>query len=316
MEKRIAIVCSLLLALGGVASAVTVWTGTVDSDFNNSGNWNPSAPWPPALTEEMNINLTANVNVTGNFQCGMLKFKGAAGITTTLNVDDDVILITQKSGSSELLSLANGACTGTMNQSAGTVYVRQSTTGGLTTPNENGQLRLVQNAAGSGHYYLEGGLLEAQIINKGAKERNGNFHGSGGTLAILNTVAKFGMLTENANYGFRLGSTLYSPGGVLRVNSTRVGTDATGAVTGKDDFLAQTGTLEFDIANLTAHSDGTAADLVTQLGQALIVSEATLKVNALPGLVITDPDWYWDVWTFTDDGATANQGRSGGDFAK
>ncbi|MCJ7509495.1 MAG: hypothetical protein MUP14_01220, partial [Dehalococcoidia bacterium] len=152
MEKRIAIVCSLLLALGGVANAVTLWTGTVDNDFNNGGNWNPSVPWPPAsLTEEMNINLTANVNVSASFQCGMLKFKGAAGIVTTVNQNVDVILITQKAGSSELLSLANGACAGSMYQSAGTVYVRQSTTNGLTTPNENGQLRLVQNAAGSGH---------------------------------------------------------------------------------------------------------------------------------------------------------------------
>ncbi|MCJ7542989.1 MAG: PEP-CTERM sorting domain-containing protein [Phycisphaerae bacterium] len=265
----------------------------------------------------MNINLTANVNISASFQCGLLKFKGAVGITTTLNQAVEATLICQKAGSSELLALSNAGCTGSMYQSAGTVYVRQSTTGGLTTVGENGQLRLVGSAAvgASGYYYLEGGLLEAQIINKGDKTRNGNFVGSGGTLAILNTVAKFGMLSENVNYGFRLGSTLYAAGGVLRVSSTRVGTDISGAVTGKDDFLAQTGTLEFDVADCTAHYDGTAADLVTQLGQQLIVENAKLKVNALPGLVITDPDWYWDVWRFTDDGATASEGRYGGDFA-
>jgi hypothetical protein len=254
----------------------------------------------------MQIGLNTTVTVDQSWQCGILLLHGAsgAGITTNLNVGSGVTLDVEK-GSTELLSLSKNGAVGVVNQSGGTVYVRRSTTGGLTTVGENGQLRLNNSGAvgSSGTYNLSGGLLEVQVLNKGDKTRAGDFVGTGGTLSVLTTICKFGMQSENAAYGFKLGSSTYAPGGLLRAEATNIGTAA--GNTSKDDFFANTGILEFDIG------DGF-GDTVTQLGQMLVVEDATLKVNDISPI---SHAFDWDVWTFTDDGATLSEGRYGGDFA-
>ncbi len=293
-----------------VANATCDWDGSAgDHLWSNGNNWtsggvSPPAVWPPtALTETMDLPLTDWTNLDQNWQCGILLFNAAAasGITSTLNVSGNTLIV--EKNSSELMSLSKNGATGVVNQSYGTVIVRYSNVGGLTPAGGTGQLRMNNSsAAGSnGVYNLSGGLLEVQILNKGDKTRTASFVGTGGTLSVLTTIVKFGMISEGTT-GFQLGSTTYAPGGLLRANATNVGTAA--GVSGKDDFDAQTGTLEFDIGNPSG-------DTVTQLGQRLIVENATLKVNDLGTTTIFD----WDVWKFTDDAATVSEGLYGGDFA-
>jgi len=313
--KRLCFVFVVLL-LGlmtcSVANATCTWTGTAgDGLWSNGGNWSdgttcPPAVWPPAsLTETMQIGLNTTVTVDQSWQCGILLLHGAsgAGITTNVNVGNGVTLDVRKP-TTEIISLSKNGAVGVVTQTGGIVYARRSTTGGLTTVGENGQLRLNNSGAAgsSGTYNLQDGLLEVQVLNKGDKTRAGDFVGTGGTLSVLTTICKFGMQSENIAYGFKLGSSTYAPGGLLRAEATNVGTAASN--TSKDDFFANTGTLEFDIGNPSG-------DKVTQLGQMLVVEDATLKVNDLG--VTTSFDW--DVWTFTDDAVTLSEGLYGGDFA-
>jgi hypothetical protein len=279
--RSLAVMCTLLLAIGGVANAAGIWVA------GNVGNWSDAANWdvPPTnpSTETVNINDgTATLDTTQ--QIGILRLGGTAAKTSTLNINSGANLTTYKSGTGELFRLG-GVSTGAgvVNHSAGTVAVYN----GAGT----GELRLSNATGAAGTYNLSGtGVVDVEYLNKGDKARPAAFNATGGTLVVRNMINKFGVVSENAGYGFRLGGATLEMASYTDRNNA-VGNVLLGSGQNMDFIMDSTSKVKFDLGS-AAGVAGTNWDLLQSRGFFTIDGE--LLVNFLVAPNVGD---FWDVWT-------------------
>jgi len=181
MEKRIISVVVALLMIGAVANAASIWDDGVVGDWSVAANWDTVVPTGTDTANIGNGDVTID---TSSAQCGIVLMGYAAATNGTLRVDsaDDGLRVF-KSTSSAIFDLSNNATgTGIVIQDAGVVTVGNGS--------NLGEMRLVNVAGGHGYYYLNGGSLDVQYLNLGAKGRDGKFVGAGGTLVIRNCINK------------------------------------------------------------------------------------------------------------------------------
>jgi hypothetical protein len=276
MMRKLIIVCSLLLAIGGVANASGTWVS------GNVGNWSDTANWDsfPGTTSTATIN-TGTVTLDTNQTVAIALVGSAASSTGVLNIDSGANLTISKA-STELLGLARATgASGTVNQSAGTVKI-------FNPSAATGELRLASVAGATGTYNLSGtGILDVQVLSKGAIDRTGYFNATGGTLVVRTAITKFGVIS--AGYGFNQGLCTMAAGGISTVGAITVG--ASNSLL--DYTVGAGGTLAIDIASAASF------DVITQYGNVCNIDGATLSVNLLGGFTPT-VNSFFDVWTFGD----------------
>jgi len=271
--------CTLLLTFGTTANAASqTWVSGNVGDWGNTANWGGAQV--PAGTDTATIN-NGTAAVTTTQGCGVVLLgNGLATDVAVLNISSD---LTVSKASTELFGVSRvvGA-TGTVNQSAGTVRIYHPS---ATT----GELRLANLAGALGAYNLSGGVLDVQVLNKGAKDRNVAFNATGGTLVVRTLINKFGLLSESASYGFNQGTCKLEVGAIDTVAAIGFGNG-----TNLMDYAVGTGgTMNFDIASASSF------DTITQYGSVANTLGATLQVDLLGGYT-PDAGSFFDVWTFSD----------------
>lgn len=267
-------VCALVLTMSTPANALSqTWVSGVTGDFGLASNWNGNQV--PAGTDTATIN-NGTVSVTSPQACGVVLLgNGLATDVATLNISSD---LTVSKASTELFGVSRIAgATGTVNQTAGTVRIYHPT--GTT-----GELRLANIAGALGSYNLSGGILDVQVLNKGAKDRSVAFNATGGTLVVRNLINKFGLNSEG--YGFNQGLAKLEVGAIGTVAAIGFG-NSTNAM---DYSVGSGGTMVFDIAGAASF------DKITQYGSLASIAGATLNVNLLGGYTPNIGDTF-DVWT-------------------
>jgi hypothetical protein len=273
------IVFIFLLTFGTTANAASqTWVSGNIGDWGNTANWNGAQV--PAGTDTATIN-NGTASITTTQGCGVvLMGNGLATDVGTLNIGAD---LTVSKGSTELFGVSRVAgATGTVNQTAGTVRIYHPT---ATT----GELRLANIAGALGSYNLQGGILDVQILNKGAKDRSVTFNATGGTLVVRTMINKFGLYSESAAYGFDQGQAKLEVGAIGTVGAITFG-NATNLM----DYKVLTGgTLAFDIASAISF------DTIVQYGSVANTAGATLNINLLGGYTPA-PNSFFDVWTMND----------------
>jgi len=295
MVRRIAIVLSVVFALGTLAGASVQWNNDVTYDGNWSDpNWQDSGTGTlivhPGGTVDTRIAANSTVTLDSNSaRCGPLFVgRGAtAGVAGTLVVDTDTDYILVSKASTELMSVGyNGP--GYVNHSAGVVKV--------ATSDNSSELRISHGTGIVGVYNLSGtGILDVEKLSRGAKAYPATFNATGGTLIVRNKIFKFGLVSESL--GFSLGGALLAPGGL-----SSVGTITNGDSTNKQDFAATSSSvLEFDIASASSF------DKIVSYG-AFALDTCSIKVNLLGGYTPA-PDSFFDV--FTTIGGDPNYAGSG-----
>jgi hypothetical protein len=284
--KKLVIMCTLLLAIGGVANAV--WISGTTGNWGNSANWSEAVvPGVPTSTSTATINNgTCTLDVSP--QVGIVIMgNGLATDVAVLNINTGSNLTAYKATSGELMCLVKGTAagaSGTVNHSAGTVRVYNDA--------GNGEVRLVTGStvtAGVANYNLSGtAVLDTNILSKGnAAVTTANFNATGGTLVIRNMIYKFGLIS--AGLGFNQGQAKLEVGAVGTVGAINVGNSSNAM----DYTVGAGGTLAFDIASAASF------DKITQYGSLANTLGATLNVNLLGGFTPTAGDTF-DVWTFSD----------------
>jgi len=278
--------------MASVASATWWWDGSASNDWSNADNWSNGAVSPPATphtaTERINIpSGTVNANVSdqfGQLHMGRNDTGGTLG-NATVNLNSASTL-TVSTTSGELVSVAYTAgYTNALNVSDGRLNVYQ-TTGGV------GELRLnhVYNSTCVGNVNLSGtGIIDVEYLNKGDKAGGGNFAATGGTLIVRNQINKFGVVSEIASYGFRLGGARLEVAG-LAVRSNEIGSVLLGSGQSMDFLMDSTSKIKFDLGS-AAGVAGTDWDLLASRGNYTIDGE--LLVNFLTAPSVGD---HWDVW--------------------
>jgi len=279
MRKCVVIMFLFLLVFGVSAKAVTWVSG-------NTGNWSDAANWDTLPVNGSTNTATIN-NGTANFdatwQVGIVTLNTVTpGGTAVLNINSGANLTVYKTGSTEIMGLTrfSGGGTGTVNHSAGTVTVSN----GAGT----GEVRLSNVATTIGTYNLSGtGILDTEVLSKGATSRNGVWNATGGTLVIRNTLFKFGL--QSASLGFNQGGCTLEVGALNTVGAITVGN-----ATNSDDYTAgASSTLNFDIAGAAS------MDKVTQYGNVANFDGAALVIDLLGGYVPVVGTTF-DVWTLND----------------
>jgi len=303
--------CVVIFLLVGfmvsVANASWYWEGDVSNSWADANNWNDGSVSPPATiphspTENMRFEsgtATADMDDTmGNLHLGRSSAGPATG-NVTLNVNAGRTLNVNV-GSTELVSVAyTDGYTNNLNVSNG---------GRLNVWRGNGagELRLnhVYNPTCVGNLNLgTGGIIDTEDLNKGDRAGGGNFTGTGGTLVIRNEIDKFGLLSEDASYGFRLGgSTLEiaavggdDAGTLPPAYANSIGDIEIGNSQDCDFIMDGTSAVVFDLG-LSKNNGGVAGvdyDYIGMEGDFYI--DGTLIVNFLGGTP-TEGD-YWDVWS-------------------
>jgi hypothetical protein len=275
--RRLVIVCALLLAIGSTANAAGVWVSGAVGDWSNAANWDSL---PVSSTTVVIDNGAATLDASQTV--AILRLGATAGQTATLNINSGSNLTTYKSGSGELFRVA-GAGTGVVNHSAGTVAVYN----GAGT----GEVRLSNATTGTATYNLSGtGVLDVEYLNKGDKARPAAFNATGGTLLVRNYINKFGLVSESATYGFRLGGATLEVAGYADRNN-QVGNVLLGQGQNMDFIMDSTSKVKFDLGS-AAGTAGTNWDLLSSRGNFTIDGE--LMVNFLVAPTVGD---HWDVWT-------------------
>jgi hypothetical protein len=295
MVKRIAIVLSVVFLFGALANASEQWNNNVTYDGNWSDpNWYDSGSASlinhPGGTVDTRISANSAVTLDVNSaQCGPLFVgRGVAGNSGTLVVSDPNAYILVSKASTELMSVGYDG-PGFVKQSDGTVKV--------STADLSSELRISHTSGITGEYDLSGGLLDVEKLSKGNKAYPGTFNATGGTLVVRTKIFKFGLVSEDASYGFSVGGALLAPGGL-----GEVGTITNGDSSNKQDFLTtSSSTLEFDIASASSF------DKIVSYGP-FDLDTCSIKVNLLNGYT-PGPDSFFDV--FTTIGGDSTYGGTG-----
>ena len=273
--------CSFLLVFGSGANAANVsgtWSGAVNNDWSNAGNWSAL----PEGTGTATIGDNGTVLLDTSQSVGIVLLGSGTVGNATLNITNGSNLTINK-GSSESFGLARiAAGTATVNHSAGTVTVGM---GGGTA-----ETRLNNIAGATGTYNLSGtGILDTEVLSKGNSSRSGvwNADGGTGTLVVRNMIYKFGL--QSAGLGFVQDDCILEIGAINTVKAITVGNG-----TNSDDYTVDAGgTLNFDIASASSY------DTILQYGNVANTLGATLNVDLLGGFAPT-VNSFFDVWTFND----------------
>jgi len=272
-------VFTLLLSFGSTANAASTWVAGTTGNWSSSSNWD-TLPANPG-TDTVNIQ-DGTATLDQSWQIGILLMDGTASKTGTLNVNTTGTTLTvYKSGSTELLRGAGtSGGTGVINHSSGKVRVYN---GGGT-----GELRLSNATGATGTYNLSGtGVLDVEVLNKGASSRAGNFNATGGTLVVRNKIYKFG--TISGGLGFNQGQCTLEIGDISTVAAINLG-DSSNAM---DYTVGTGGTMVFDVASASSY------DTILQTGNVANIANATLNIRLASGYTPTQNSFF-DVWTFAD----------------
>jgi len=276
------LVFTFLLTFGNTVMAADVsgaWTGA-----GGDGNWSNTANWTafPEGTGTATIADSGVVLLDTSQSCGIVLMNSGTVGNAVLNITTGANLTLYKSASTEIFGLSRiTGGSGTVNHSAGTVTVGN----GAGT----GEVRLV-NVAAPGTYNLSGtGILDTEVLSKGNSSRPGVWNATGGTLAVRNTIYRFGL--QSAGYGFNQGDCTLELGAINTVATVNVGNS-----TNLTDYAVDAGgAIVFDIASASSF------DKIYQYGNVANTAGAALIVDlgyaAAPGS-------FFDVWTFDTPGAT------------
>jgi hypothetical protein len=293
--KRLSLIVFLVCLMASVSSATWWWDGSASNNWSDANNWSNGAVSPPATphtaTERMNIpSGTPNVNVSdtiGSLHMGRNDTGGILG-NATVNVNTAGTTLNVSTASGELVSVAYTAgYTNALNVSAGRLNVYNS---GL---NGTGELRLnhVYTAATIGNVNLTGtGIIDVEYLNKGDKAGGGNFAATGGTLLVRKEINKFGIVSEVAGYGFRLGGAQLEIASFADRNN-QIGSVLLGDGQDMDFIMDSTSKIKFDLGS-AAGAAGTNWDLLTSRGFYTIDGELLVNFTVAP--TVGD---HWDVWT-------------------
>lgn len=273
------LVFTFLLTFGTTAKAADVsasFTGAVNNNWSNAGNWTPGLPSGTG-TATIGDGNTVLLDTSQSVGIVLLNSGAAAG-NTTLNITNGSNLTILKA-STQLFGLTQVAGgTGTVNHSAGTVTVGA----GAGT----GETRLNNIAGATGTYNLYGsGVLDTEVLSKGNSSRNGvwNATGGSGTLVVRNMIYRFGL--QSATYGFNQGDCILEIGAISTVKAITVGNS-----TNSDDYKVDAGgTIVFDIASTSSF------DTILQYGNVANLEGAALVIRGYTGAPGS-----FDVWTFFD----------------
>ncbi|UCF42291.1 MAG: hypothetical protein JSV99_06670, partial [Planctomycetota bacterium] len=303
MMKRSIIIVLLVSLMSTVANGAWYWVGTVDNSWANNNNWHDGTQSPPgsehSATESIRI-PGGTVNADEDDTMGYLMlgrddgFGAPAPIANaTVNINSGYTL-NVSTGSSELVSVAfTDGYTNNLNVSNGRLNVWRGTGAG--------ELRLnhIYAATCVGNVTLSGtGIIDTEDLNKGDRAGGGDFTATGGTLVIRNEIDKFGKLSEDLSYGFKLGGATLE---IAPIGSA-IGENYVGAIgdieigNSQDcDFLMDsTSTVVFDLG--TAQNKGGTAgvdwDYIGTEGDFVI--DGTLLVRYTVAAEVGD---YWDVWS-------------------
>jgi len=297
---------------GGTHNSAYEYLGYLgDSTYNQSGGTH---------TVSSTFVMGSYAGGTYNLRGGMLTVNAPTGIsngagTSTLNIDGGTLTVGGGNGSIDVDNLYLGSAagftgshilSGTGTFTASNEYIGNSGSGTFTqtggTHTVTSTLAIAQNAGSSGTYNLQGGLLDASIIDI-VNAGTATFNFTGGTLAVDQFT---GNLVNN-------GGTL-APGN--SPGTTNITGDYTQMAAGIFDveiggLLAGT---EYDVLNVsgTASLDGTLNVSLFDLGSGLFAPQAgdsfdILTAEILSGSFSTlsyaallDPNLSWQIDYLTD----------------
>jgi hypothetical protein len=279
---------TFLLTFGTTARGADTWvSGAI-------GNWSDGTKWgngvPPTITETANIfNGTATLDSSQTIG-QLLMANGLATDVGVLNINSGTNLTVAKS-TTEVFGIGKvTGATATVNHSGGTVTVYSTT---ATT----GELRLANVAGTTSNYNLSGtGFLDVQILNRGDKTRTGaKFTATGGTLAVRTSIIKWGLVSENAGYGFYQGGCTLAPGALNTIGAITMGN----GTSNKMDYIMEDNAgasrfskVLFDLGNGNSNPALSVNDMITSWGNFTINGE--LLVNFMGTYAVGDK---WNVWT-------------------
>jgi len=305
--KKFIVSLLVCLMVVGVAQADLYWVGGASGNWYDGGtvHWSTSAGGavgtnipgipPNAYTTQIGDAVTTTAAVTVDADVNnnsTLKLANVAGNNVTLTLNTNKTLYYWKATGQLLYFGLNG--TATINQSAGTVRV-----GGVGYTNfTQGEVRIADGATGAGYYKLEGGLLDVDIFRKKAKTTTGSLSIKAGTLAVRNALYNLGT-TDTTGDTFQLvapsptGTVTFAPGGVGIISAWSRGGGAANVEIGysagtnavSENFDADGGTLEFDIASLSSY------DKVQVFGDTTL-NDCDIVVNAISGYVPQVGDYF------------------------
>jgi hypothetical protein len=287
----------LLLLLGlmaSVANATTDWTGAVNNDWGNGGNWTSV----PTNTERRDIALGSPV-VSADSIAGVVHMgrTNTGQIITNNSLTINAGTLTVTSAGTELVSVAyTDAFTNNLTVNGGNLVVYRG--------DGTGELRLnhVYSATCVGNLNLNGGTIDVERLNKGSNVSGGNFTATGGTLVVRSRIDKFGRVDQGYS-GFNLGgATLEMANAVTRSNG--IAGVTIGEMQSTDFIMNSTSAVVFDLGS-AAGTAGTNWDLLTSYGNYTIAGTLFARFTVAPNIGDS-----WDVWTvsgaYTGSGAFDN----------
>jgi hypothetical protein len=274
-----------------VASATTDWTGAVDSDWGNAGNWTPAPSGSPERRDIAqnfsNAPVVSADSTATQLHMGRTNSGQVIG-NSTLTINAGTLTVT--SGNSEVVSVAYGAgITNNLNVSAaGRLNVYRGTGAG--------ELRLNHDSTtyttSVGNLNLSGtGIIDVEYLNRGERSAGGDFYATGGTLIVRSQISKFG-LVDDGWLGFNLGGARLEVASWADRNN-EIGSVTIGTSQRTDFLMGSTSKVNFDLG-MSANNGGVAGtnyDLITSLGNFTIAGQ--LLANFLVAPTVGD---YWDVW--------------------
>lgn len=276
---------SILLLVGlmvSVASATSDWTGAVDNDWANGGNWSDGGP---DNTERRDVALGTPI-VTADDTAGVIHMGRTNTAQTlsnaTLTINSGTLTVT--SAGTELVSVAySDNLTNNLTVDGGNLVVYRG--------NGSGELRLNHVYASTcvGNLNLYSGSIETEVLSKGSNAGGGDFTATGGTLIIRDEIDKFGRVDQDASWGFKLGGAtleMISQDGTGAVGDIHVGDSQS-----TDFLMDSTSGINFDLGDMSGTA-GVDWDLLTVYGNYTI--GGTVGINFLVAPTVND---YWDVMT-------------------
>jgi hypothetical protein len=299
MEKRIAVVCSLLLALGGVASAAVIWTGTTyggdGSTWNDPLNWSDTVDnnvhRVPLSTESADIGNVGGVAQTVTINTAavsnLLRLAPAAADDVTLVLNNNAYSLTVIGTAQEVLAVGKVG-KGVVNQSAG--VVRASSTG-----TNGGEIRVTTSASGS-RYNLSGGSLDTGCIRKNAQADAGNgLYDTGGTIVVRTILFRIGPNPatnppplSTTVIAWTQGASLLAPGSIGQIGVFNIGSGSYEQA----QITTDSSVIEIDLASDASY------DVMRGSGNAYTADgELRIKATYTPAINTTFDVWKLDLKT-------------------
>ena len=296
MVQKSIVLCCMVLALATTSYATYTWNTGATGNWSDPcwqysatsayGTWNQGAT-SANKTIISSGQVTANVSTLTPYPCAILLVGPA-----TLTLNNPNVTVASVKASSELLGLGNGG-NGTINQSAGTMMIYQTTFGAGA-----GKTKIYANSA----YNLTGGILMTEgLERKILGDQTANFNATGGTLVVAAGASAgiqcFGQYDAvQGTGGFHQGGCLFAPAGLGVVGTVLEGNSATDPAPAKQDYFADNGTIQFDIASSSSYDTIQAWGNVFLAGVNGNNPAATLSVNLLGGYT-PDPNTTFNVIT-------------------